>query len=248
MPAALALFIELLHRALVALPLDWFLSTSCPLCGSHKPCNSPVLTPCEHCQVRLNLFNKGVSGSFPLRWWAAAKYEGDLRLLLLRLRKRPNTKAIGALVMGLNLTPFKCRKPPLLVPIPSWKRASNPLPSLVCEEISRQQGLQRDALLVRSRPVLSQHKLRREMRLTNQVGSFHCLRRPGAGSTSCRAVLMVDDILTTGATACNAARALRQVGWRVAGLVCLARTPQAVTYNKRVVAASRDSSVGRAGD
>jgi predicted amidophosphoribosyltransferase len=155
--------------------------------------------------------------------------------------------------MGLDPTPFQGRRPPLLVPIPSWKRSGNPLPSLVCEEIARQRGLHQDAVLVRSRPVLGQHRLRREMRLTNQVGAFHCLRGPGPGPASSRTLLIVDDILTTGATACNAARTLRQAGWRVAGLVCLARTPartpRVVAYTSRVATATgRDSSVGRAGD
>jgi adenine/guanine phosphoribosyltransferase-like PRPP-binding protein len=38
-------------------------------------------------------------------------------------------------------------------------------------------------------------------------------------------VLLIDDILTTGATACAAASALREQGWSVAGMACLARTP-----------------------
>ena len=78
----------------------------------------------------------------------------------------------------------------------------------------------------------------REMRLTNQVGAFHCLRGPGPGPASSRTLLIVDDILTTGATACNAARTLRQAGWRVAGLICLARTP---ARTPRVVAYTSSS-------
>jgi adenine/guanine phosphoribosyltransferase-like PRPP-binding protein len=37
--------------------------------------------------------------------------------------------------------------------------------------------------------------------------------------------MLLDDILTTGATACAAAAALEAKGWRVAGLSCLGRTP-----------------------
>jgi orotate phosphoribosyltransferase len=38
-------------------------------------------------------------------------------------------------------------------------------------------------------------------------------------------VFLVDDILTTGATALHATKALQGGGWRVEGVICLARTP-----------------------
>ena len=37
--------------------------------------------------------------------------------------------------------------------------------------------------------------------------------------------VLVDDILTTGATVSSAARALETEGWQVGGVLCLARTP-----------------------
>jgi len=40
-----------------------------------------------------------------------------------------------------------------------------------------------------------------------------------------RPVLIVDDILTTGATALNGALCLKAAGWPVLGIICLARTP-----------------------
>jgi predicted amidophosphoribosyltransferase len=62
------------------------------------------------------------------------------------------------------------------------------------------------------------------MRIANQQGAFRCLRPPGPGEARRHPLLIVDDILTTGATATSAAQSLRAAGWRVEGLLCLART------------------------
>lgn len=242
-----------MRRGLGALPLSWFLTTPCPLCRAAKPPQDPVLAPCGCCRERLFLTDRGLKGRHPLDWWGVGSYAGDLRQLLLRQRRQPDRKTIGALVMGLDPAPFQGSQRPVLVPIPSWKRVSNPLPALVCAEIARQRGLRQDDLLVRSRPVLGQHHLNRRLRLANQKGAFRCSRPPLAGQVQRSPVLIVDDILTTGATAWNAALTLQQAGWRVIGLICLARTPaqppRIVTYTSEVAsAASRDSSVGRAGD
>jgi predicted amidophosphoribosyltransferase len=66
--------------------------------------------------------------------------------------------------------------------------------------------------------------LGRKLRIANQAGAFRCLRPPGPGEARRRPVLIVDDILTTGATATSAARCLAAAGWRVEGVLCLART------------------------
>ena len=52
-------------------------------------------------------------------------------------------------------------------------------------------------------------------------------------------MLIVDDILTSGATAESAALCLKQGGWRVRGLLCLARTPER---------GSRPGALGRQGN
>jgi predicted amidophosphoribosyltransferase len=144
--------------------------------------------------------------------------------LLLGLRQRPEEARVGALVRVLAEGLPQWRRRPLLVPVPSWKRRGNPLPALVCRQLVRQLGYRRVDLLERSRPVLGQHHLRRTMRLANQEGAFRCRRGPRPGEATGRPVLIVDDILTSGATGCSAALALETVGWPVVGMVCLART------------------------
>ena len=169
----------------------------------------------------------GVQGRAPLRWWAAGMYEGDLRRQLLQLRKHPQPPLVGVLVQHLAgaLAAETWEQPPLLVPIPSWKQRSNPLPALLGRALSWRLGWRQWPLLQRSRAVLGQHHLGRELRWANQAGAFRCAAPEGRRSRARPPVLLIDDILTTGATACAAATALHEQGWPVAGMACLARTP-----------------------
>ena len=215
------------------LPLHWFLFTPCPLCGG--PLADPAggagddITVCGPCRDRLALPSGGLAGSEPIPWWGAGLYAGALRELLLQLRRRPRSATVQALAGGLRGGLRHAglgHERALLVPVPSWKRRANPLPGLLCQALACHGGPQRCDLLQRSRPVLGQHHLGRALRLANQERAFRCVRPPAAGESRRRPLLIVDDILTSGATACSAAETLRQAGWRVQGLVCLARTPR----------------------
>jgi predicted amidophosphoribosyltransferase len=209
--------------------LTWLLPARCPLCGedllrSRAGPSGPAI-PCLACSERLQLPPAGLSGHDPLPWWAVGAYDGALRRQLLRLRVRPQHRALAALAATIQpaLPPPPHR--PLLVPVPSWKRKANPLPALLCHSLGSRLGLSQADLLARAHPVLGQHHLRRSLRFANQRGSFVCCRRPRGSEARRRPLLLVDDILTSGATALAAAEALLQGGWRVEGLLCLARTP-----------------------
>ena len=85
---------------------------------------------------------QGLSGSWPLTWWASALYEGELRSTLLNQRRRSDGGVLRALItplaravrQGVGL------HRPLLVPIPSWKRRRNPLPGLIADGLAGQLG------------------------------------------------------------------------------------------------------------
>lgn len=212
------------------LPLRWFLDTPCPLCRQPKPEPEPPAAACGACCGRYGLFAEGLKGCAPLPWWGAGLYAAELRELLLNLRRHPRPEAVGALALASHqaLAASRAARPgerPLLVPIPSWKRRANPLPPLLCRALERQVGLRRRDLLERSRPVLGQHHLGRRLRIANQAGAFRCRRCPGPGEARRHPLLIVDDILTSGATATSAATTLTEAGWQVVGLLCLARTP-----------------------
>lgn len=196
----------------------------CPLC--RQPLEPPVLSPrlCSSCVNTLLLPDRGLRGGSPLPWWAVGLYQGIYRQRLLDIRKHPRPERVAAFLGRLEPPSFSSTVSPLLVPIPSWKARPNPLPALIVAEARRQWQWRTAELLRRSRPVLGQHHLNQAMRRENQRGSFLCLRRPRGAEARQHPVLLVDDILTTGATALNAAEALRQAGWRVHGMICLART------------------------
>jgi hypothetical protein len=209
------------------LPLEWVATPP----GAH-PLQARVSLA-----TRLSLPANGLCGSHPLAWWAAASYSGSLRRELLRLRQLapgPDWEAglgmlleaaLPGLVARLSCDLARLARPPVLVPIPSWKSRANPLPALITQQLSQRLGWGNGALLQRSRPVLGQHHLGRQLRWANQAGAFTC-QPPGKPQRGPRQpVLLVDDILTTGATLCGAAEALREQGWRVVGACCLARTP-----------------------
>ena len=108
----------------------------------------------------------------------------------------------------------------MLVPIPSWKeQRSNPLPQRIALVLGRPTA----ELLHRTRAGVSQHHWNKRQRQTNLIEAFQAcpLDKQGAHCS----IWLVDDILTTGSTALAAREALEAAGHRVAGLICLARTP-----------------------
>jgi len=222
-PPAPVLFIPF-RRRIPRICLDWLIARPCPLCRRIPPPGAGSDPLCLRCQERLALPPQGLSGSWPLPWWASAPYDGELRATLLNQRRRSDDRVIRALLMPLAMALRQALlQRPLLVPVPSWKQRSNPLPGLIADGLASLLGLRRLDLLQRSRAVLGQHRLGRQLRLRNQQGSF-ALATSGARHRP-QPVLIVDDILTSGATAREATRCLERHGWPVLGVACLARTP-----------------------
>jgi predicted amidophosphoribosyltransferase len=237
------------------LPLGWLLQLPCPLCRRSLTPAEAGEGLCERCRRRLALPPQGLQGVVPLPWWSSGAYVDQLRWELLSLRRQPRLNALRPLSQPLRAMLGGLPGQPWLVPIPSWKLRANPLPELLVASLCQGGSAKRAQLLERSRPVLGQHHLRRQLRLSNQADSFRCLRPPEPGEARLHPLLIVDDILTTGATACSAASCLEANGWRVMGLLCLGRTPlpagrdlRSSHRSARKALPGRDSSVGRAGD
>ena len=199
----------------------------CPLCGGGA--DPPgELGPCLPCRERFALPAGGLAGETPLPWYGLGRYDGAYRQLLLSQRKTPKGVVLRGLARALAPDVPGGIGGTILVTIPSWKRQGNPLPDLVAQGLSRpEHGARALPLLQRSRPTLGQHHLDRQLRLSNQQGAFRLQpsQRPALARLKRQPIWLVDDILTTGATALAAAAALEEGGLEVMGLLCLARTP-----------------------
>ena len=192
------------------------IAPSCPIC--RRLCDAEPF-PCAECCSKYDLGPTCRSGLKPLRWRALGLYDSHFRHLLLRLKHPGPQQRILPALMALFREQLALNGDVSLVPIPSWKRRMsqrNPLPELIAT------GLQRPVrhLLVRTRASLSQHHLDRKLRAQNMQNAFTVLEQPSG-----QPIWLVDDILTTGATAMAARDALLHRGHGVSGLLCLGRTP-----------------------
>jgi predicted amidophosphoribosyltransferase len=161
---------------------------------------------------------------------AAGRYAGPVRAALLAHKERgrlglvnPLGRALCAAVLVLGPTdPF------VLVPVPSdpatvrrrGHDATRRLARAAARDL-RRHGLPARAspLLAHSRPVADQAGLDSRSRSANLAGAVR-VRRPVVGVH----VVLVDDVVTTGASLAEAARALTAAGARVLGAATVAAT------------------------
>jgi ComF family protein len=161
---------------------------------------------------------------------AVVRYEGVARRLVHALKFRGHDILVapsGALMAETARVHGFDRGSGAVVPVPSTKRRNRDRGydpgALLAEEVARRLGRPLRTLLRRVREAPPQSTLPAAQRRRNVHGAF-------AASPSARGadLLLVDDVMTTGATAFEAARALREAGASRVDLLVLARTPEAV--------------------
>src|SRR5262245_35713530 len=174
--------------------LEWIAPPGCPRCGA-----AASRDRCGECAGREFLFAGAT---------ALGKYEGRLRDFVLALKFRGSRYLADE--FGRRLAAAVPRKVDLVVPVPMtrWKllfRGYNAA-ALVAERMARHAGLPFSSRALRKiRRTKAQAGLEREERLTNPQGAYRASGIRGV-------VLLVDDVLTTGATANACTEALRAGG------------------------------------
>ncbi len=151
-------------------------------------------------------------------------FDGQAARALRALKERGRTDVARALAPALReslrAAVAGARRPVVVVPVPTSPAAMRRRGYRVPDLVARRAGIRPARLLAVTRVTGDQRALGRGERASNVAGSMRA--RAGASGL---AVVLVDDVLTTGATLAEARRALEAAGARVVAAAVVADTP-----------------------
>ncbi len=173
-------------------------------------CGLPVrgtVERCSDCASTYHVFESHRS---------AGLYSGGLKNAILRLKydgERHLSRPLGSLIAraAAEFLPCDLVVPVPLDPVGRRRRGFNQASDLAAE-VGRVLGLPARSVLRREKRTLHQAGLDRNMRLRNIRGSMSAWSRGAADSVIGARILLVDDVMTTGATLDEAATALMGMG------------------------------------
>ena len=202
---------------------DFTFPRACVGCGAP---NTLICSPCAQSLPRAESIPEHHEGHTGLAASALFRYHNQpVERLIWSLKYRGDTEAARFFAHELHdalaediseLALFSDGRPPLLIPIPlstkrERERGYNQM-QLVSRELARISSDMVDYradLLKKVRDTPPQTRLERAARLKNLHGAFAALKPDEVRG---RTVILVDDVVTTGATLAEAARALRAAG------------------------------------
>jgi predicted amidophosphoribosyltransferase len=186
-------------------------------------CGALDVALCASCrgQLRPRVVAGEVDG-VPLR--SGLVFDAVPARVLRALKEQGRTAFARSLAPALAAAVVALDEPDaVIVPVPTSRAAMRRRGYRVAELLARRAGLEPRRLLRAARPVADQRALGRRAREANVAGSM-AVTHPSA--LAGRAVILVDDVSTTGATLAEAARAVRAAGARVVGAATVAATPR----------------------
>ncbi len=193
--------------------------SQCERCAAAIPSTQRGESDCSRCRSESFRFEKV---------FALGRYENELRQAVLRMKRRhdePLTRAVGSLMVETLLARLRAWSPDVVLPIPMhWSRRmvrGTNSPTLLAERLAKALCVpMSNGALTRNRNTQVLREMSRKDRVRNLRDAFSIER--GCDFSAAR-VLLIDDILTTGAT-CNAAtKALRDAGAAAVAAAVVAR-------------------------
>jgi ComF family protein len=152
-------------------------------------------------------------------------YEGPLRKLI-HLFKYSGMKPLGKRLAGLlcRALPEEVERYDAVVPMPlhwrrRWRRGFNQS-EILARLLAKERGVRMLDVVKRVRPTAVQAGLTNSNRRKNVAGAFRVFRKTQVAG---KRILLIDDVLTTGATAAACASALKRAGASSVTLLTLAR-------------------------
>ena len=181
---------------------------ACSRCGSTIGPHAGGSDGCVRCRKESYAFERAVR---------FGPYTGLLRALILRMKQpggEPLAEAVGESWAELRFPILRSLRPSLVIPVPlhwyrRWQRGFNQSELLAGAIARRLQVPMRARWLKRVRHTPKQSMLTPTERRDNVKGAFRVSR---LSRLQGQTVLLIDDVLTTGSTAHEAARALKKAG------------------------------------
>ena len=195
----------------------------CPQCARGFATHEAISGgPCGVCQREAPAFDRAA---------VAGPYEGALRRAIHLFkydRMKPLVRPLGErlAVAARGLSGFDAPSGfDAIVPAPlhwgrRWERGFNQA-DLLAREVSRRSGIPLDRRLLRTRSTPPQAGLSAAERRRNVRGAFRAAREKA--SIRGKKLIVVDDVMTTGATLEACARALKRAGAAEVAVLTLAR-------------------------
>lgn len=194
------------------------------LSGCCAGCDAPGTLLCADCTQQLVPAPVHLRTPDGMPVVAAFSYEGVVARCIRRVKEDGQTllaRPLGAALATVLHDAAAGASSPLLVPVPTGRAAFRRRGYRVPELLMHRAGVQVTRVLAQTRRTADQRDLDAAERGRNVAQSMRARHAREA-----RAVLVVDDVVTTGATLDESARALREAGFRVCGAVALAATPR----------------------